>query len=304
MIRSSIKATLLTALVGGSVGWSPLLMANQGAELLKGMQSAVHALNYKGRLVFSRGSELSEYQIEHVTGQGGAGESVIKLDKGNSADTDQAQFSLVNSHVLRLPAQQAYTIDVGGNAEVAGIPCKVVVVRPRDKMRYLHRYCINQDNGMLLRYSVMNRQQQLLEQFMFTQLTIDDPTLQASALIQPVALAASEQDSGLSGEATLGESSLQHWQLGNLPAGFKLGSVKDIPGKTNAKQLVLSDGLTFVSIFIEPGSQAANQSQQFPASGATNILTREIEGFTVTLVGEVPQSTLQSIQNGLRYVTP
>lgn len=276
-----------------SVLWSTPALANEAEELLRTMQSAVHSLNYNGKLVFAKGSELAEYKIEHQSGQGNSSsETVIKLNKGDVENVGAQQFSLINSNSLRLPDQQAYRIDLGGNAQIANHPCKVVVVRPKDKMRYLHRYCISPETGMLLRYSVMNRQQQLLEQFMFTQLTVDSSkqqqNTQAQRQQQPVNAAALPAS----------------WDFSALPRGFKVNQVKELSGKADAYQIILFDGLTFVSVFIEPGNVQVSRQKQLPASGATNIVTKKTASHTVTLVGEVPRETLQAIQNGLRHVTP
>ncbi|MEZ5449503.1 MAG: MucB/RseB C-terminal domain-containing protein [Thiolinea sp.] len=287
--------------------WGPPLQASEGEDLLKKMQSAVHALSYSGRLVFSRGNELSEFQIEHHPDRNQGGETVIKLDQsGNDNDHAPQQFSLINSSSLRLPAQQAYSIDIGGDAWVADLPCKVVVIRPKDKMRYLHRYCIHPDNGMLLKYSVMNREQQLLEQFMFTRLQIDtpEPARLDLASVQQGLLAAAPAAEQPAADMEVEMLGLDHWNFDNLPTGFRVSNVKNVPGKQDVHQVILSDGLTFVSVFIEPGQNAGDAERQLPASGATNILTHKIANYIITLVGEVPQETLRTIQNGLRYVGP
>ncbi len=272
--------------------------SEEGEQLLKSMQSAVHSLSYEGNLVFWKGNEMSEYHIEHQPGQGNSSESVIQLNAGNAGAAQQQQFSLVNSSSLRLPAQQVYSIDVGQDGQIAGLPCKVVVIRPKDKMRYLYRYCIHQDSGMLLKYSVMNRQQQLLEQFMFTQLTIGSTVEQEAPVVNQAtmistALTDDQEILGVSG-----------WDLSQLPAGFSVNQVRSIPGKDNAHQIILSDGLTFVSVFIEPDNTANATRRKVPPSGATNILTVEVAGHTVTMVGEVPNETLYAIKKGLRYVAP
>lgn len=280
---------------------------DQGEQLLESMQSAVYSLSYAGELVFWKGNEMSEYHIEHEAGQGGSTESVIQLDTANGSAPEQTQqFSLLNSSSLQLPAQQVYSIDVGQDDVIAGLPCKVVVIRPKDKMRYLYRYCIHPDSGMLLKYSVMNRQQQLLEQFMFTRLSISPPASQGDMQVQPAAMnfAAAGQQGAQGGKDT----TVSNWDLSQLPAGFHVQQVRMIPGKDNAHQVILSDGLTYVSVFIEPdkgdNSGVGEMKRQAPASGATNILTDKLAGHVITMVGEVPLETLRAIQKGLRYVTP
>ncbi|MEZ5535139.1 MAG: MucB/RseB C-terminal domain-containing protein [Thiolinea sp.] len=277
---------------------------NEGEQLLKSMQSAVHSLSYAGKLVFWKGNEMSEYHIEHQSGQDDSSETVIQLDTANDPASGQMeQFSLVNSSSLQLPAQQVYSIDMGQDAVIAGLPCKVVVIRPKDKMRYLYRYCIHPDSGMLLKYSVMNRQQQLLEQFMFTQLSISPGADQERPEVQSASMAVAESVTPVA--ITNSETVAGHWDLSQLPAGFKVQQVRMIPGKDNAHQVILSDGLTFVSVFIEPDRvDSADMQRQAHASGATNILTVKMAGHAITMVGEVPNETLQAIKKGLRYVAP
>ena len=292
------------------------VQAGEAENLLKKMQTAVHDLNYQGRLVYSRGDELAEFQIQHQTDDGA--ETVVRLGKAATDTNSQGtSFSLVNSNSLKLPAKQAYSIDLGGDERVAGIDCKVIVVRPKDKLRYLHRYCINPQHGMLLKYSVMNRQQKLLEQFMFTQLQVEQPAPVTPANTQAqlqvgndtAVMLTDSQVNNDAGDVKLGESSggalLDNWHFRQLPAGFQVSGVESIPGKPQAKQVIFSDGLTYISVFIEPLSDSSQSlNQQLPASGATNILSSQIADFTVTLVGEVPQETLRSIHSGLSYVTP
>lgn len=303
--RTSLLSVLLLITATGIQAAS-----DEGEQLLKSMQSAVHSLNYEGNLVFWKGNEMSEYHIEHQAGKGNSSESVIQLNAENSnAMQQQQQFSLVNSSSLQLPAEQVYSIDVGQDGQIAGLPCKVVVIRPKDKMRYLYRYCIHRDSGMLLKYSVMNREQQLLEQFMFTQLNISSGDADQEALaVSQAAMALSAGDDQGAGQVTLGVAEevpgVAGWDLSQLPAGFTVNQVRSIPGKDNAHQIILSDGITFVSVFIEPGNADSAMRRQAPPSGATNILTDEVAGHTVTMVGEVPNETLQAIKKGLRYVAP
>ncbi len=283
--------------------------SKEGEQLLKSMQSAVHSLSYEGNLVFWKGNEMSEYHIEHQSGKDRGTESVIQLNAEDTDAAQQQQFSLINSSSLNLPDQQVYSIDVGQDGKIAGLPCKVVVIRPKDKMRYLYRYCIHQDSGMLLKYSVMNRQQQLLEQFMFTRLNFTPAARQEKLVADQATMALSGESDQGSSPVSLGlpqnESGVTNWDLSQLPAGFSVDRVRSIPGKDNAYQIILSDGLTFVSVFIEPIIDTVGTvRRKVPPSGATNILGAEIADHAVTMVGEVPDETLQAIKNGLRYVAP
>lgn len=316
---------LLIATLSFSWLWAPLGMAADALELLDRMQSAVYDLDYTGQLVYSKDDELSTYRITHQAGQ--EQESVIRLNQGDGERGSPVEsFSLSKFGSPHAFGTDAYSFDLGGLARVAEHDCQVVVVRPKDKMRYLQRYCIEPKTGMLLKYSLMDREQQVLEQLMFTQLSMDidaslasDEALNlASPAAVPMPMAAIEKSSSpsskaakanpmpthtaLEAEAANELDQLDDWRFEHLPAGFKVVKVIPQAANNNVHQIVLSDGVAAVSVFIASATAAKNIDQLSYANGATHILGLELAGHMITFVGEVPESTLQAIQKGLRYV--
>lgn len=314
------KLKLVVATLGLSFFWAQPSMAADALELLDRMQSAVYDLDYTGQLVYSKGDQLSTYRITHQAGQ--AQESVVRLNQGDGESGSQVEsFSLSKFGSPHASGTNAYSFDLGGAARVAEHDCQVVVVRPKDKMRYLQRYCIDPKTGMLLKYSLMDREQQVLEQLMFTQLSIDikaslpaSDTLNVnSSQVVPMPLAVATMDRARmakpSESVSVAEKAvstdlthLGHWRFENLPAGFKVVKVIPQADNNNVHQIVLSDGMAAVSVFIAPATAAKNIDQLSYANGATHILGLELAGHLITFVGEVPESTLQAIQKGLRYV--
>jgi sigma-E factor negative regulatory protein RseB len=66
----------------------------------------------------------------------------------------------------------------------------------------------------------------------------------------------------------------------------------------SVSQIVLSDGLAAVSIFIEP--MPTPQPQQLEShQGAVNIYKRPYGSHVVTVLGEAPQNTIKQIANSL-----
>lgn len=315
---------LLIATLSFSWLWAPLGMAADALDLLDRMQSAVYDLDYTGQLVYSKGDELSTYRVTHQAGQ--EQESVIRLNQGDGERGSPVEsFSLSKFGSPHALGTDAYSFDLGGLARVAEHDCQVVVVRPKDKMRYLQRYCIEPKTGMLLKYSLMDREQQVLEQLMFTQLSMDIDSSLASDEALNLASSASvsmpmAEPSSLSSKAAKANSvpanaaleaeaevandlnQLDDWRFENLPAGFKVVKVIPQAANNNVHQIVLSDGVAAVSVFIASATAAKNIDQLSYANGATHILGLELAGHMITFVGEVPESTLQAIQKGLRYV--
>lgn len=66
-------------------------------------------------------------------------------------------------------------------------------------------------------------------------------------------------------------------------------------------QIVFSDGLAAISIFIEPGSQSRTEGSL--QQGATNIIGKRLGDYWLTIVGEVPQAAIRQIANSIEFKT-
>lgn len=289
------KYTVSIAILAGVLAWSTPSLANEAGDLLAKMRSAVHTLDYTGTLVYSQGNELSNYQISHTVENGAEKESVVRLAQGASAsDADAESFSLAKFQQVQPQMEAVYALDLGGQEFVANRSCQIVVARPRDKMRYLQRYCIEPETGMLLKYSLVDRSHRTVEQLMFTALDIAVPA-QAAALPPPV-----QPNPAM--PAVLPPAT--DWVFASLPAGFQ--QVQDLRqegmnGQPPIRQIILSDGMTSVSVFIAPPGAPSMVDSIGISSGAMNIYATEVAQHQVTLVGEVPALTLQRISENLQY---
>jgi sigma-E factor negative regulatory protein RseB len=63
---------------------------------------------------------------------------------------------------------------------------------------------------------------------------------------------------------------------------------------------VFSDGLSVLSMFIEPADPQAQSLQGLSAEGAIGVYARVLDGHTVTTVGEVPNLALIETGNSVR----
>jgi sigma-E factor negative regulatory protein RseB len=64
-------------------------------------------------------------------------------------------------------------------------------------------------------------------------------------------------------------------------------------------QWIFSDGLASVSLFVEPYDRQRHQQEGVFASGSTHTLTRHVQDWWVTAVGEVPPQTLRAFSLSL-----
>ena len=101
------------------------------------------------------------------------------------------------------------------------------------------------------------------------------------------------------------------WSLRTGVPGFEpVSSVKrplggvaedDRDTTTQALQTIYSDGLTYVSVFIEPYEASRHPRDMQTALGATQTLMRRHGDWWVTVVGDVPAATLRQFANALEY---
>ncbi|WGZ96329.1 MAG: MucB/RseB C-terminal domain-containing protein [Candidatus Thiothrix putei] len=293
----TIRYTVSLAVLAGSLAWATPGMANEAVDLLAKMHTAVHTLSYAGTLVYSQGNELSNYQISHTLENGTEKESVVRLAQGKGAAGENVEsFSLAKFQQVQPLMEEVYALDLGGQEFVANRSCQIVVARPRDKMRYLQRYCIEPESGMLLKYSLVDRSHRAVEQLMFTTLDIAAPAQET--------LPAPAQASAAS-SAPIVATPATDWVFASLPAGFQ--QVQDLKqdgvnGQAPIRQIILSDGMTSVSVFIAPPGTPSILDSIGLSAGAMNIYATEVAQHQITLVGEVPAVTLQHISEGLQYV--
>jgi sigma-E factor negative regulatory protein RseB len=66
-----------------------------------------------------------------------------------------------------------------------------------------------------------------------------------------------------------------------------------------AAQLVFSDGLAAVSVFVEPGVAGARAAQELAHQGAINVFTRPHSGYVITVLGEAPAATVMLFGNSV-----
>ena len=71
------------------------------------------------------------------------------------------------------------------------------------------------------------------------------------------------------------------------------------------RQVVYSDGLAAVSVFIEPiAGRTEPPSIGLATMGAVNVYTREVANHLVTVVGEAPAASVQRVGNRVEFHPP
>ena len=159
------------------VTFAPSVYADEEAiELLNRMNFAVHKLNYSGTLAYLKNNTLSSLHINHNVVNGVETERVVRLnEEGNEVSRELQDFSFASIPTIRPEMKKIYSFDMGRENRIANIPCRIITARPKDRERYLQKYCIDAVSGMLLDYMLVGKSHEPVEQFMFTSIEIRVP---------------------------------------------------------------------------------------------------------------------------------
>ncbi len=322
--------------------------SNEAMDLLNRMHHSLNQLNYKGTLVYKRGNSLSTLHIDHSIVNGVRRERVVRLnDQGGEVSRELKGFSLSSIPVIRPHMEKVYSFDMGRENRVANIPCRIITARPKDRVRYLQKYCIDPESGMLLDYMLVGKTHKPVEQFMFTsiefshpegseknaaklgvdnniveslpldielQMNAAEPVLLDKAVTAVLKNSASSKPITIEKKARLTRQISSNqlddgWVMEHLPVGFEImqaPSMKPSPDDEGVtKHYVVSDGLSSLSVFVSPlsdSSQPRDDAIQVN-SGALNMISQKKHKHIITVVGEVPKSTLEKVVNSLRKNT-
>ena len=94
------------------------------------------------------------------------------------------------------------------------------------------------------------------------------------------------------------------WIVAELPAGYIKVDHRalTVPGKSaSVDQMIFSDGIGSVSLFIEPVVKGVRPKTGHMSIGSTNICAHVLDGYQITVVGEVPESTVMQIAKAVSF---
>ena len=291
--------------------------------LLRRIYQATEKLSYAGTFVYQQGERTETSRITRVAGTGGAVERVEVLDgvpREIVRTHDTVRCYLPESRTVKLerrtdprafPAMlpervsdlaRSYTITRGETVRIAGFDCEAVVLTPKDDLRYGYKLWADVNTGMLLKARTFNSRGETVEQFSFAQLAIGHVSRER-VKTRHAAQDWRIEDAAVA-PANLGRSG---WTLGSVLPGFRkvIEVTRRLGESRPAGQMVYSDGLAAVSVFIEPMSGRTETVRPGPSSlGSFQIYTREVANHIVTVVGEAPAASVQRFATAVEYRQP
>lgn len=289
------------------------------AELLARMADSLRTLSYEGTIVYLHQDKLELLRILHRVEDGQVREQVLSLngpvrvmnrEKGNVVCelSDSHPISVRGEdigkevlHAWALDPQalgEHYRLHALGTDRVAGRQTEVVGILPRDHMRYGYRFYLDQETGLPLKSDLLGQDARPIEQIMFATLELF-PSAEAHTESQP-------QPSADPGAGTLAASPAPDpdalpWRFDSLPPGFAIALHDDLDGGgQRVEHFVLTDGLASVSVYIESDPKEGLKGSAY--IGAVHATGKRVAGHQVTVVGEVPLQTVETVLSGIRPV--
>jgi sigma-E factor negative regulatory protein RseB len=287
---------------------------------LKKINEATQRLSYTGTFVYEHGGRTETSRITRYVDPSGNIEKLEVMDgvpREIVRTKDTVRCYLPDSRVVKVDRRtergfpalvperihalaRHYDISLGETRRIAGFDCQAVVLQPKDNLRYGYRLYADVNTGMLIGAVTVDAAGQSVERFTFTQLNFGNVT---RSMVRPRHAVKEWRVE----DAEAAPTQLAGWRLASeLPGFHKVTELKRRLGESRlAGQMVYSDGLAAVSVFIEPLETRRDPVRTGLASmGAINIYTREVANHMITVVGEAPAVSVQRIADAVEFRRP
>ena len=320
MLIKSLSAILIgMQFLLGAVSVSVHASEHSAEVWLSRMIMAARHQSYRGDFVYSNGLALESMRIVHtihghdelqrVYTLNGTPREVLRHGdrlEVRQADGQRSHF-IQPSHSAPFPMLSAreiadlephYDLKLLDSNRVADRMCQEVALIPRDDLRYGHRLWLDQETGLLLRAQLLGTTGDVLEELLFTEIHMEEADTTWSPTDQ-------QERASIKPQAHVNVPVYQQtWRLDSPPPGFKRVAYlrnRAADSDTAAEQLILSDGVATVSVYIGPDTGAHGKVEGLSRMGATHTYAlRTAQGQHVMVVGEVPAETAEWIASAVR----
>lgn len=275
------------------------------SALLSRMADAVRSLDYEGTLVYLHENRLEAMSIQHRVDKGKVHERLISLSGPVRAVVraqERVMCVLPDGHPISVERSGGgrfldtegidpealsdhYRVELLGAARIAGRDTDVVGIIPKDALRYGYRFHIDRETALPLKSDLIDQHQEPLEQLMFTSVELHPSD-------------GSVPEEGSSVRSAPATSPVTRWRFERAPAGFELVMHDEMrqPDGSSIEHFMFTDRLSAYSIYID---QDTDDGLDGVASiGAVHAAGREVGGYQIIAVGEVPMRTVQDAVAG------
>lgn len=223
---------------------------------------------------------------------------LVKIDQtGQPRAAFPAMFVGESASIVR-----NYDMVKGGSMRIADVDAQEYQLKPKFDARWPIRFWVDKRSGLVVKCQKLGSDGRAVEQAAFTELNLN---ARPSAASVAVSFAGARQwethDASLSPLAT---PPLLKFKPETLK-GFDLVGVYQKPQNASndtieTRRYVFSDGVAFVSVFIQPKSSGP-LTDRARRKGALSMLSREIQNAWVTVIGDLPPEALNQFAQTIEW---
>lgn len=286
-IRSYTGTFVVSA--GGNMSSAKIWHVCEGKEQVE----RVETLTGAPRSIFRHNDQVITFMPDH---------KVARSEKRESLGLFPGLFQSADSRIADF-----YRFRQEGIDRVAGVDADIITLIPRDGLRFGYRVWTERNSGLVVKLQTLDSGGKVIEQAAFSELQFDAPVkmdqllqmmgrLEGYRVEKPVLLKTTASSEGWALKAPVaGFNSMSCYRR---PVSTAAGRATAVAGE-GPLQWIFSDGLASVSIFVEPLDRQRHIRESSLSLGATQTLTKQLDAYWITLVGEVPLATLQLFASGL-----
>jgi sigma-E factor negative regulatory protein RseB len=318
-----LMAVCLLACMAPAQAGSP-----DGRAWIGRMNDALARRNYDGVFVQQIGGRRETWRIIHRMRDGRMTERLISTDgsgKEYIRDGTEAvwyipsrkavvveQRSRSSGYITALygvsaETEKYYTLRSAERpVRIQGFTARLVTVEPRDELRYGYRYWIDEKNGMPVRTQLVAPGGAVVVDISFISMSLPDAV--DDDLLKPDVDTAGFK--WMRRELPAPPNSLKVAFVPRedlLPPGFRIKFNTPPPADAAPRtRFIISDGIAWVSVFIEKAEEPAGSPQRMTRSeglmqmGSSAAYTLGVAGHRITVVGDVPPATVKAIASAVQ----
>ena len=283
---------------------------------------ATKTLDYKGIFHSQHHKQIKSIEITHATNNDQEFIKMNVLDGSPGEVLTQGKtiyvYNTVDNNVIIQKRKQQrlfpaifpnntellknfYRLSIGKSERIAGRISQLIVLTPIDDFRYFYYFWLDKKTFLPLKMVVIDQAKNIIEQASFTKINmIKHKNLD---WFKPDVDPSKNYifDDKIVGQGFVNK---RFWEMKKIPPGYKEVDfiTKRIPGlNILSHQLVFSDGLSYLSLFIKPISRGQEPKVGEVRLGVNNICARYQDGYQIMAVGSVPLITCNNFSESIKF---
>jgi sigma-E factor negative regulatory protein RseB len=291
-------------------------------QILEKSAYAARELNYEGQFSYINGEQTRIVDIKHMNYGGrevarnivlndshrevySQGDNIVILQSTTSNVIIKKRHgknlfpAMLPTNLTTIKAN--YVARLVGTEFVADREAQIVELVPSDTYRYRYKIWSDAKFGLILKMALLNAENKTLEQIYFNQLSMLNSQNNPDWFEPKIDMSknyVTETDTPITRVAN------HSIVTTDLPTGYrKVDHIqRAVHGKkTMIDQLIFSDGIASVSLFIEPLTKGQRSKKGSMLMGSTSMCANVVDGHQIIVVGEVPEKTVQRIARAVSF---